>query len=148
MNNPDTNPYVQLEDLIKLTNDLSDLFEKENQYLVTRCADKFSTLQSEKAKLSTAYASAIKNIANDRSFVSSAGSTLLCTLRDSTTRFNKLAADQSTLLEGAHRASSGIIDTVKQKAQRDTANSGTGYNHIGHDTCSQQPVVVSLNKQA
>ncbi|MFN0023427.1 MAG: hypothetical protein ACKVS5_05955, partial [Parvularculaceae bacterium] len=62
--------------LIDLTEQLSAIIAQENDLLATRRPRDMAPLQSEKARLASAYAEAIRTVAGDRQSVASASAPL------------------------------------------------------------------------
>ncbi len=148
MTHETNNPKERIEHLIELTSNLADLFDKENSLLVAHRISEFSSLHTEKAKLTNAYASAIRDIANNRNLLEGAGSTLMNALHAITTRFNNLAAHQRTLLEGSHRAGASIVQAIKDEVKENCDNSTPHYNQLGAKGHGTAPIVVSMNERA
>lgn len=138
-------------DLINLTQALSDIFAQENKLLSTRRAGEIASLQAEKAKLATAYASTIKEIATNRPEVENVGEVLLTKLREITTSFNDLASEQKILLTAAHNASADIVQAISEEASgggQQTKTTSSNYTYQGTKYKHNGPVVVSINQRA
>ncbi len=141
----------RVQHLIELTRALADIFDQENTLLSTSRASQIGPLQTEKAKLANAYASAIKEVANNRLWAEGANKDLLQSLREATDHFNTMAAHQSTLLEGAHKATSGVISAIAHEARKtDSSNQPilNNYNKTGIQRGSAKPIVVTMNECA
>ncbi|HBK91092.1 MAG TPA: hypothetical protein DDZ68_05425 [Parvularcula sp.] len=104
--------------LIDLTESLSDIVTRENDILATRRPRELATLQAEKARLASAYAGAIRDIARDRAAVAEAGGPLIEKLRELTKTFEGCALRQQALLEGATKAGEGLVRAVAGEAGR------------------------------
>jgi hypothetical protein len=118
----------RVADLIALTEALSSLFERENEALDARRPGDLAPLQEEKARLAAAYAQSIREIAADRGVVAGAGGALLEKLRTLTRTFEERAEKQAGLLDGARRASEGVLKAVAQAAARASASPAYGGN--------------------
>ena len=115
---------TRVRTLIALTEELTDIFVKENQCLAERKPREMAPLQADKARLAAAYAQSIREIAADRSVVDGAGDALMEQLRAITQEFEARATDQRALLDGARYAAEGVLRAVADeagKAERDPA---------------------------
>ena len=110
---------TRIETLIALTEDLSVIFEKENELLRTRRPQEILPLQEDKARLAAAYAQSIRDVAQDRADIAGANSALLETLRDITRRFEKNANEQRALLDGARHATEGVLRAIADEAENE-----------------------------
>lgn len=104
--------------LIDLTESLNDLVTRENDILTTRRPRDLGPLQAEKARLASAYAGAIRDIARDRASVAGAAGPLIEKLRELTKTFEGCALRQQALLEGATKAGEGLVRAVAEEAGR------------------------------
>ena len=104
--------------LIDLTESLNDLVTRENDILSTRRPRDLGALQAEKARLASAYAGAIRDIARDRASVAGAAGPLIEKLRELTKTFEGCALRQQALLEGATKAGEGLVRAVAEEAGR------------------------------
>jgi hypothetical protein len=104
--------------LMDLTESLSDLVTRENDILVTRRPRDLAPLQAEKARLASAYAGAIRDIAKDRASVAGAAGPLIEKLRELTKTFEGCALRQQALLDGATKAGEGLVRAVAEEAGR------------------------------
>ena len=102
--------------LIDLTQSLNDLVTRENDILATRRPRDLAPLQAEKARLASAYAGAIRDIARDRAAVAGAAGPLIEKLRELTKTFEGCALRQQALLEGATKAGEGLVRAVAAEA--------------------------------
>jgi hypothetical protein len=104
--------------LIDLTESLNDLVTRENDILATRRPRDLQPLLAEKARLASAYAGAIREVARDRAAVVGAGGPLIERLRELTKTFEGCALRQQALLEGATKAGEGLVRAVAEEAGR------------------------------
>lgn len=104
--------------LIDLTESLNDLVTRENDILTTRRPRDLGPLQAEKARLASAYAGAIRDIARDRASVAGAAGPLIEKLRELTKTFEGCALRQQALLDGATKAGEGLVRAVAEEAGR------------------------------
>jgi hypothetical protein len=104
--------------LIDLTESLSDIVTRENDILSTRRPRDLAPLQAEKARLASAYAGSIRDIARDRASVAGAAGPLIEKLRELTKTFEGCALRQQALLEGATKAGEGLVRAVAEEAGR------------------------------
>jgi hypothetical protein len=104
--------------VIDLTESLSDIVTRENDILSTRRPRDLGPLQAEKARLASAYAGAIRDIARDRASVVGAAGPLIEKLRELTKTFEGCALRQQALLEGATKAGEGLVRAVAEEAGR------------------------------
>lgn len=116
---PETrSPEERVRALIDLTEQLSVLITHENDILARRRPRDLAPLQGEKARLASAYAGAIRDIASDRSSVAGASGPLIEKLRELTKTFEGCALRQQALLEGATIAGEGLVRAVAAEAAR------------------------------
>jgi hypothetical protein len=104
--------------LIDLTSALNDLVTRENDILATRRPRDLVPLQAEKARLASAYAGAIRDIAMDRAAVAGAAGPLIEKLRELTKTFEGCALRQEALLGGATKAGEGLVRAVAEEASK------------------------------
>lgn len=117
----DMDPALRVETLIALTEELSAIFERENDALTGRRHAEIAPLQADKARLAAAYAQSIRAVAANRGLVASAGAELIERLRETTLVFERRASDQRALLDGARRASEGVLRAVAEEAAAGSA---------------------------
>ena len=98
--------------LIAITEELTEIFERENALLKERRPAAISPLQNDKARLAAAYAESIKEIARDRQTVAGAPSPLMERLKEITQTFEGSAREQRALLDAARTASEGVTKAV------------------------------------
>lgn len=106
----------RIHDLIEMTQALSNIFTKENALLSSQRVSAIAPLQAEKSRLAVAYATAIREMAQDRHLAGGVDDQLLETLRELTARFNALANDQRNLLTGVAGAHEGVVQAVASAA--------------------------------
>lgn len=135
----------RVQSLIEITQSLSAIFEQENSLLKSERPREIAPLQADKARLAAAYAQSIKDIAADRGLIDGADSTLLAALKDMTREFEQRAAHQKALLDGARRASEGVLRAVADEAAAETAT--TAYRPLT-DAKTTAPTPISLNEEA
>jgi hypothetical protein len=102
--------------LIALTEELTAVFDRENDALKSRRPRDIAPLQADKARLAAAYAQSIRAIAADRSLVQGASEGLMEKLKSITRVFENRAAEQRALLDGAAKASEGVLKAVAEEA--------------------------------
>jgi len=127
-------PETRIRALIRVTDSLSEIFARENDCLATEKPGEIIPLQAEKARLATAYATAIRTVAVNRETMAGANLDLLAELRAATDRFNGLAARQQALLSGLAAAGEGVVKSVAGEA----ADQG----------CGEAPGALSVNERA
>lgn len=114
--------------LISLTEELSAIFDRENDALKSRRLREIGPLQADKARLAAAYAQSIRDVAADRGVVAGAGGALMETLRELTVAFERRAAEQRALLSGANAAAEGVLKAVAEAAGSDAASPAYSQN--------------------
>lgn len=115
----------RVKTLIALTEELTAIMVRENDLLEARRPREISALQPDKARLAAAYAQSIRDVAADRASVSGADDSLIDTLRELTTIFEKRARHQRALLDGARAASESVMKAIAEEAGK-TAEPGYG----------------------
>lgn len=123
--------------LIDLTESLSAIITQENDILATRRPRELQSLQAEKARLASAYAQSIRDIASDRQSVTGAAAPLIEKLREMTKTFEGCAMRQQALLEGATKAGEGLVRAVAAEAGR-----------AAHGSIAPKPAAVVLDERA
>jgi hypothetical protein len=116
---------ARVKTLIALTEELSAIFDRENDALKSRRPRDISPLQADKARLAAAYAQSIRDVAADRSVVAGVGEALMEKLRELTVAFERRAAEQRALLSGAAAAAEGVLKAVAGAVGAD--NAGPAY---------------------
>jgi len=114
----------QVKSLIEITHSLNKIFVQENTLLTSQRPREIAPLQAEKARLVAAYAQSIRDIAASRTKVRGADTALLSKLRSITKTFEKRAAEQHALLDGATRAVKGVVQAVAAEAAADAVKPG------------------------
>jgi hypothetical protein len=109
-------PQLRVKTLIALTEELTAIITRENALLAEKRPQAILPLQDDKARLAAAYAQSIRQIAADRSSVSGAGAGLIEKLKEITAAFERRAGEQRALLDGARRASEGVLRAVAAEA--------------------------------
>jgi len=109
-------PHLRVKTLIALTEELTAIIARENTLLSEQRPQAILPLQDDKARLASAYAQSIRQIAADRSSVSGAGAALIEQLKEITAAFERRAGEQRALLEGAMRASEGVMRAIAAEA--------------------------------
>jgi len=132
-----------VESLIEITESLNDIFGQENTLLKSRRPREIVPLQAEKARLAAAYAQSIKDIAANRTIVQGADNALLTKLRGITKSFEERAAAQRALLDGAKRASEGVVRAVAAEAERQ--NEGSAYSDQPDSVAGAAPISIDEN---
>jgi hypothetical protein len=111
-------PEERVRALIDLTEALSVLVTRENDILAARRPRELMPLQAEKARLASAYAQSIRDIASDRVVTAQASAPLIEKLRELTKTFEECAIRQQALLDGAAKAGEGLVRAVAAEAAR------------------------------
>jgi hypothetical protein len=109
-------PAFRVKTLIALTEELTSIISRENALLAERRPQAILPLQDDKARLAAAYAQSIRQIAMDRTSISGAGAALIEELKSITRAFEERATEQRALLDGARRASEGVMRAVAAEA--------------------------------
>lgn len=117
-------PQDRIVSLINLTNELSSLMAEENALIRNSRPSAIAPLQERKAKLASAYAVAIREMAADRNNLARAGDSLLQDLRAITARFEEQAAEQRAILSGTTEAVEGVIRSIAEEARPKTSAYG------------------------
>ncbi len=143
MTQPTIDATERVRTLIELTENLSEIFGKENQLLADQRPLEIAPLQAEKARLAAAYAQSIRDVAANRAIVQDADSALLLELRAITKSFEARAAVQRSLLDGAQRAAEGVVKAVAEEAAAQDAN---GYSNGPEGPAKATP--ISINESA
>ncbi|MEQ1930540.1 MAG: hypothetical protein ABL957_08400, partial [Parvularculaceae bacterium] len=89
----------RVKTLIALTEELSSIFERENEALKTRRPSDIAPLQEDKSRLAAAYAQSIRAIAADRGLMRGASAVLMEKLSSITKAFERRADEQRALLD-------------------------------------------------
>jgi hypothetical protein len=129
--------------LIAITEELTEIFERENALLKDRRPSAISPLQNDKARLAAAYAQSIREIARDRQTVAGAPSPLMERLKEITQAFEGSAREQRALLEAARTASEGVTKAVAAEAAN-AARPAT-YGGAREATPASTPIAVNRN---
>lgn len=116
-------PATRVRSLIAITEELTAIFDRENEALLARRPRDMAPLQADKARLAAAYAQSIRDIAADRSLVAGAASALVENLRELTRLFEQRASEQRALLDGAKAAAEGVMRAVAEEAGAAAASS-------------------------
>lgn len=132
--------------LIEITQSLTTIFGKENTILRTGRPREMEPLQAEKARLAAAYASSIRDVAQDRGAVADADGALLTELRAITRTFEARAAEQKALLEGAQQATSGVLKSVAAEAA--AARDAAGYDPNKSAGTGDKAAPIAINERA
>jgi len=135
-----TDPEFRVKALIALTQELTDIFVQENDCLRARNAAGMAPLQEDKARLAAAYATTIRQIADDRDCAAPAGEALLSQLRSITKIFEARAAEQRALLNGAQQAGESVLKAIA--AELTAQEQAPGYGETGRgvsSTAAQAP---------
>jgi len=106
----------RVKTLIALTEELTSIFERENEALKTRRPSAIAPLQEDKSRLAAAYAQSIRAIAADRGLMRGASGLLMEKLKTITRTFERRAEEQRALLEGAGAAAEGLLKAVAAEA--------------------------------
>lgn len=112
----------RVKTLIALTEELSSIFERENEALKTRRPSDIAPLQEDKSRLAAAYAQSIRAIAADRGLMRGASAVLMEKLSSITKAFERRADEQRALLDGASSAAEGLLRAVAAEAGSATAS--------------------------
>jgi hypothetical protein len=115
------NAAQRVKTLIALTEELTSIFERENDALKTRRPAEIVPLQEDKSRLAAAYAQSIRAIAADRGLVRDADLLLMEKLKQITRAFERRAAEQRALLDGAAAAAEGVLKAVAAEAAATSA---------------------------
>ena len=134
----------RIKSLIDVTQSLSAIFAKENDFLENKRPSEIAPLQAEKARLAAAYAQTIRNIADNRSLVEGADAELLEELRAITETFESRASHQRALLSGARQAAGGVVKAIAEEAAAE-ANNGAYDKSNTEKTPNSAPVSVDEN---
>ena len=146
MSDISASPTDRVQSLIEITQSLSTIFAQENTLLESHRPREMAPLQAEKARLAAAYAKSIRDIATNRSLVDGAGDELLSTLKDITRTFEERAAHQKSLLDGASKASEGLVKAIAAEAH--AAQSQPTYKGNANNQPVTTPAAVCLDKTA
>ncbi len=149
-NTPHT-PEDRARQLITLTAALSDIFAQENNELRHGRPSGIAPLQADKARLAAAYAQSIRDVAADRATLATVEDRLMTELRDITRSFESRAREQRALLDGAQRASEGIVNAIAEEAAARDRTAAPGYSASGYSAPSvkqgagsgAQPIAIS-----
>lgn len=139
-------PGSRVKALIALTQELTSIFEAENDSLRARRPSDMAPLQADKARLAAAYAQSIRQIAHDRGLVDGAGDILLEQLKEITRNFEDRASEQRALLTGAQIASEGVLHAVADEVAT-TASAGV-YGSSGETRRPADTSAITLNENA
>ena len=131
-------PKDRIIALINLTNELSALMAEETALLKDKRPSAIAPLQERKAKLAGAYAVAIRDMAADRSDLSTAGESLLQDLREMTKRFEQQAAEQRAMLSGAAQVVEGVMRSVAAETRPQSPS-------YGQNGASERPAPIAVN---
>lgn len=113
---------TRVKTLIALTEELSAIFDRENDALKQRRPKAIAPMQADKARLAAAYAQSIRDVAADRGLVAGVGDALMEKLRELTSAFERRALEQRALLSGAAAASEAVLKAVADAAASDEAS--------------------------
>jgi hypothetical protein len=130
----------RVKTLIALTEELTAIFERENEALKARRAGEIAPLQEDKSRLAAAYAQSIRAIAADRGVVRGASTLLMDKLKAITRVFESRAAEQRALLDGASAAAEGLLKAVAAEAA--SAERSPAYDRAPTDAPRAAPLSV------
>lgn len=138
---------MRVKTLIALTEELTEIFVRENESLAARRPSELIPFQHDKARLAAAYAQSIREIAADRNVVAGASDTLMEQLREITRTFEDRATEQRALLEGAQLGAEGVLKAVATEAAAISAAPGYESN-TGGKRAQRAAAPVALNERA
>ncbi len=110
------NPTDRVEQLILLTDKLSDIITAEVKILEERRPKDLSPLSAEKAKLSSVYAQELRAIAQDRSLIGGVAPDLAERLKAVTKTFQTKVDKEMRLLTRARRITEGAVKAIAEDA--------------------------------
>ena len=120
MNKEYETAYDRAQTLLDVTTKLNALFDRENAILENGRPSELLPLQSEKARLASAYAQLIRDVAQNRAEMQAIDERLLEEIKAITSAFEERAQHQRALLDGARRANEGVVNAISQEATAKT----------------------------
>lgn len=144
MSNVEIDATARVKTLIALTEELSAIFDRENDALKTRRPKEIAPLQADKARLAAAYAQSIRDVAAERGVVAGVGEALMVKLRELTVAFERRAAEQRALLSGAAAAAEGVLKAVADSVGSKDANPA----YAPGDRTSAPTAAISIDERA
>lgn len=136
----------RVKTLIALTEELTSIFERENNALKSRRPSEIAPLQEDKSRLAAAYAQSIRAIAADRGVVRGASAILMEKLKSITVAFERRAQEQRALLSGASAAAEGLLRAVAAEASATKAS--PAYEATPADHAPSPVAPISIDERA
>ncbi len=141
------NPADRVEQMIALTERLTELIIRETDLLSSRRPHEIQSFQDERSKLSALYAQEMALIRKDKSLISGAGEALLKTLKEKTQRFHQRLDDHGRVLRRVRTVTEGMIRAIAEDvAGQQQFQSGYGKNAGPRAPGTRPPATLALNQ--
>lgn len=144
-----TAPAVALiDDLVAVTQRLTDLMTRENEILRSQRPQDIKTLQQEKVELARGYDHFMQALRKEPGLLAGAPRQSRDALRDATIRFQKTMTDNERALRAARNVSERLMKAIVS-AVSDKQVSAAAYSSAGVLTGygPRRAVAMTLNKQ-
>ncbi len=110
-----TGPTDRVEQLIILTERLTDIVMHEIAALKDRRPSDINEFESEKTKLARAYSHEMQLVGRQRNLIEGVAKSLLQTLKQATAAFREALAQHQALLSSAREVTEGMIKSIAEE---------------------------------
>jgi hypothetical protein len=137
----------RIEQIILLTERLTDCTERECEILRLKRPRDMAPVHEEKSKIAAAYAREIAQLRRDKALAATAQPELTAKLKDTTARFRAALEDLSRHLGRVRRISEGMIRAIADDLQsKDASPVGYGEGASPPPARAAKPATLALNQ--
>ncbi len=141
----------RIADLVQITNRLSDLLERESEFLHTRKLAEMESVREDKFALSAAYETHVRALRSQPEMLASATPELRRQLKAAFDRFEAVLGQNERGLRAAKEASDRVLQAiageVDRKRRDNLAYSANGHASASHMPGSRPPVSVAVDER-
>lgn len=137
----------RIEQIILLTERLTDCTERECEILHSQRPRDMAPVHEEKSKIAAAYAREIAQLRRDKALPGAAGPELTAKLKDTTARFRAALDELSRHLGRVRRISEGMIRAIADEMHsKETAPVGYSQSAAPPPPLNPKPATIALNQ--
>lgn len=138
---------LRIEQIILLTERLTDCTKRECEILRAKRPRDMAPVHEEKSKIATAYAREIAQMRRDKAFAAAAQPELTAKLKETTTRFRAALDELSKNLSRVRRISEGVIRAIAEEMHaKEVSPIGYGESAAPPAARGAKPATLALNQ--
>ncbi len=145
------NESNRIADLVQITNRLSDLLERESEYLRARKLAEMESVRDSKFALSAAYETHVRALRSQPEMLTAVTPELRAQLKAAFDRFEKILGENERGLRAAKETSDRVLQAIAEEVDRqhrdNLAYSANGYASGSSMPGSRSPVSVAVDKR-